>query len=155
MGLDDESLVFEPRLAEVQQKASMMSGGAELVEQLSLFNDGEGLQRLQLDHHVGKADEIRTVPALQDDALVQNWHLDFAAKRNTSKAEFECQRRLIHGFEEARTELRMHFHSGTEDRVRLRIAERRIRFGHGDNVAPLPICVYLCASVVSIKGVRA
>src|SRR5207244_280817 len=69
-----------------------------------------------------KADEIRTICAVERSSLIQHSQRNLWTKWNLPINELLPQRMTVHRFEEASTQLLMHLHRGADDRVRLRIA---------------------------------
>ena len=106
--LKDESLELEAGTTEVQEQASLQARGFEIVEDLGLFQAGKGLQCLELNDDIFIADEICAVCAGQPSGLVRDRQVPLSLVRDSPVRQFECQRLLIHGFQESRAKLLVH-----------------------------------------------
>jgi len=100
----------------------LQAGGFEVVENLSGFDVGERLNRLQFDDDRAAADEIGAVGSAQQMSLVEDGNGMFAGERNVPVGEFDFEGIVIDSFQEAIAQLSMNLHGGADDGVSLGVS---------------------------------
>jgi hypothetical protein len=117
----NKAFVFETRRAEVQEKRTSQPRGPEIVNYLGILYGGDGLERLQFHDHGIEAEKIGAVGRAQGFAFVRNGNGMLPQEWYATFSEFNLQRLLVNGLQEAVSKFPMHLHARAKDRIGLLI----------------------------------